>query len=168
VTLSLRDLAPARTVSLVTFDNQGDPAMEGRALAIANNDPRVPGLDASRGKYSAVAWDSASHQARDGSRRQPLPATVGFDKGARDSLDKRKAQHWDYLRSQSYQWKDLVRSGGDRRFLTRIFPSPAPGAEAHGDSRFGCGPIPSGRTDKLGKHRVVFNRASFSTQSPRF
>ena len=136
--------------------------MEGSALAIANNDlvylwwthpGKIPGC-----------LGFSIHRLVDGKPPTPLPATVGFDKASTDSLDKRK-HNTDYLPIQSYQWKDLfVPEETDVSY--EIFPvTGTPGQKLTEIPGFRLRTDPIRATDKLGKHRVVFNRGIISTQS---
>lgn len=136
--------------------------MAGSVLAIANND-LVYLWWTHPGKIPDCLGFSI-HRLVDGKPPAPLPATVGFDKASTDSLDKRK-HNTDYLPIQSYQWKDLfVPEETDVSY--EIFPvTGTPGqklTEIPG-FRLRAGPIRA--TDKLGKHRVVFNRGIISTQA---
>jgi phosphatidylserine/phosphatidylglycerophosphate/cardiolipin synthase-like enzyme len=136
--------------------------MSGKALAIANND--LVYLWWTHPQAIPECLGFSIHRLVDGKPPAPLPATVGFDKASTDSLDKSK-HNTDYLPIQSYQWKDLfVPEEIDVSY--EIFPvkgTPGKKLTEIPGFRLRTGLIRA--TDKLGKHRVIFNRGIISTQS---
>ena len=136
--------------------------MEGRALAIANND--IVYLWWTYPEKIDGCLGFSVRRRRAGKPTQALPAFVGFDvpvPGSRRPRDK-TTDDWPI---QSYQWKDLF-VPEERQVSYEIVPmtgTPGQPLTPRTDLTITTGPIAA--RDRVGDHRVVFNRGIISTQS---
>ena len=115
-------------------------------------------------RRSTAAWASACAGSRAGKPTQALPAFVGFDVPAPGTAARatRPTDDWPI---QSYQWKDLF-VPEEREVSYEIVPmtgTPGQPLTPRTDLTITTGPIAA--RDRVGDHRVVFNRGIISTQS---
>ncbi|MFN0124714.1 MAG: phospholipase D-like domain-containing protein, partial [Blastocatellia bacterium] len=143
-------------------DFKGADFMNGRALAIANND--IVYLYWTYPERIAGCLGFSIHRLVEGKPAAPLPAFAGFDKAGTDALDKAK-HNTDFLPVQSFQWKDVfVPEETDVTY--EIIPvGGTPGKKLKEIPGFRLMTNVVRATDQLGGHRVVFNRGIISTQA---
>jgi phosphatidylserine/phosphatidylglycerophosphate/cardiolipin synthase-like enzyme len=136
--------------------------MDRRARAIANND--IVYLWWTYPEKIKDCLGFSIHRLVAGKPATPLFAFVGFDKASTNSLPKANHQT-DYLPIQSFQWKDIfVPKETDVRY--EIFPvCGTPGKKLEEIPGYRVQTNVVRATEKMGAHRVIFNRGIISTQA---
>lgn len=137
--------------------------MEGKALAIANND-----LVYLWWSYSGKIPGCLGFTIRRLQKGKPpvaLPAFVGFKPGKKGETPPVKKPTTDYWPIQSYQWKDLFVPEETEVEYEIVPVRGTPGKKLVEIPGLSVRTNPVKATDRIGNARVVFNRGIISTQS---
>jgi len=137
--------------------------MQGKALAIANNDMvylwwtyegKIPGC-----------LGFTIRRLQEGKKPQALPAFVGFQADGIPLEAPVKRPTTDYWPIQSYQWKDLFVPEEEPVSYEIIPMTGTPGKKLKEIPGLVLRTNKVTATDKLGRHRVIFNRGIISSQA---
>lgn len=134
--------------------------MDRKALAIANND--LVYLWWTYGEKIPGCLGFTIRRYQQGEEPVSLPAYVGFEPGEKPPIKRPTTDYWPI---QSYQWKDLfVPEEVEVEYeIVPVKGTPGNKLEEISDLAIRTNPIKA--TDKIGDHRVVFNRGIISTQA---
>jgi len=135
--------------------------MKGQALAIANNDLVYLWWTYPEKIRDCLGFTIRRHEA--GMAPVALPAFVGFTVKTPDAPAERRTT--DYWPIQSYQWKDLF-VPEEHEVSYEIVPvKGTPGEQLEDLAELAVMTEPIVASDRVGKHRVIFNRGIISTQA---